>query len=104
MNYVWTINELFSYPQADGYSDVVFGAAYTLTGTDGDYSASQSGQVPFPPPEKPFTPYPKLTQDQVIVWVQDALTPEGVSALESQIAQMVSEQQNPTVVVNPLPW
>ena len=104
ITYTWTINEMFSYPQADGYKNVVFGAAYTLTGVDGDHSASQSGQVPFPAPDADFTPYADLTQDQVIAWVQQALTPEGVSALESQIAQMINEQINPTVVVNPLPW
>ena len=45
-----------------------------------------------------------VTQDQVVGWVQGQLGPVGVSAAESQIAQMISEQQSPTVVTPPLPW
>lgn len=104
VTYTWAINELFSYPQAEGLQDVVFGAAYTLSGADGDYSASQGGQVPFPAPEAGFTPYNELTEDQVVDWVKSSLGADAVSALESQIAQMINEQINPTVVINPLPW
>lgn len=104
VTYTWTINEMFAYPQAEGYQDVVFGVAYTVAGVDGEYTASQSYQIPMPLPEGTFTPYSELTQDQVVGWVQGQLGPVGVSAAESQIAQMISEQQSPTVVTPPLPW
>lgn len=104
INYNWTVNEMFAYPQADGYEDVVFGVAYTVSASEDDYEASQSYQIPMPPPEGKFTPYPKLTQDQVIGWVQSQLGPLGVAAAETQLAQMIAEQQNPTVVTPPLPW
>lgn len=104
VTYTWTINEMFSYPTADGYSDVVFGVNYTLSGAEGDYTADIQGSVPLPMPEGSFTPYADLTQAQVVGWVQDALGPDQVASMDSQIAQMISEQENPTVVVNPLPW
>lgn len=104
ITYTWTINEMFAYPQTDGFQDVVFGVAYTLAGTDGTYSAEQSAQLPMPVPTAPFTPYADLTQEQIIGWVQSELGPDQVAALEAQIAQMIAEQQTPTVVTPPLPW
>lgn len=104
INYTWTIDQMFAYPQADGYQDVVFGVAYTVSANEDDYSASQSYQIPMPAPEGSFTPYSELTQDQVISWVQSQIGPLGVSAVETQLAQMIAEQQSPTVVTPPLPW
>lgn len=104
INYNWTVNEMFAYPQADGYEDVVFGVAYTVSANEDDYEASQSYQIPMPPPDADFTPYSELTQNQVIGWIQSQLGPIGVAAAESQLAQMIAEQQSPTVVTPPLPW
>lgn len=104
IKYDWIVNEMFAYPQADGYQDVVFGVAYTVSASEDDYTASQSYQIPMPPPEANFTPYNELTQDQVVSWIQGQLGPIGVAAAQDQLAQMIAEQQNPSVVTPPLPW
>lgn len=100
----WSIDEMFSYPEVDGKSDVVFGVAYTINGDNGSHVASQSAQIPMPLPEGDFTPYADLTEDQVVGWVKSQLGADAVAALEAQIAQMIAEQESPSVVVNPLPW
>lgn len=102
--YTWTINEMFTYPQMDGLADVVFGVSYTLSGMDEEYSTLLSGNVPLGAPGSDFTPYPDLTEAEVIGWVQSELGPDQIAAFEAQIVQAISEQKTPTVVINPLPW
>lgn len=104
IEYTWTINEMFAYPEVEGLQDVVFGVSYTLTGDDGTHIASQTAQIPMPLPEGDFTPYSELTQNQVVSWVQSQLGNDAVAALEAQIAQMIAEQESPSVVTPPLPW
>lgn len=104
MIYSWQINEMFAYPEKDGKQNVVFGISYTINGEDDGDTASIQAQIPMPLPSDNFTPYDQLTEEQVIDWVKGELGDEQVAKLEAQLAQMVSEQKTPSVVVNPLPW
>lgn len=105
VTYTWDIVQLDCYPQYDGETDVVFTAHWTLSGTDGIYTASTYGsQAVTVDPNAPFTPYPDLTEAQVIGWVQDAMGPEQVASLESSIAGQIGSQIDPPVVAPPLPW
>lgn len=101
----WAVVQMDAYPQADGEADVVFNVHWTLTGTDGTYSASVYGsQGVSLDPAAPFIPYADLTEAQVIGWVQDAMGAEQVAALEANVATQIENQINPPVVNPPLPW
>ena len=101
----WTVTAMDCYPQADGETDVVFNVHWTLTGTDGTYSASVYGsQGVSLDPAAPFIPYADLTEAQVIGWVKDAMGAEQVAAYEANVAQQIADQINPPVVTPPLPW
>jgi hypothetical protein len=51
-----------------------------------------------------YTPYDKLTQEQVVGWVKNSLGDEQVASLETSIANQIEQQINPTAVTPPLPW
>lgn len=101
----WAVMQMDCYPEEDGETDVVFNVHWTLTGTDGTYQGNVYGtQGVSLDPDAPFTPYADLTQEQVIGWVQGAMGPEQVAALEANITQQINNQIAPPVVTPPLPW
>jgi hypothetical protein len=106
--YSWTINQMTAYPTYESQTDVVFQVAWTCTGSNGatppvTASIYNTVNVTYKAGE-PFTPYDQLTQAQVVGWVQEALTPEGVAATEAALDTMIANQVNPPVVSLPLPW
>lgn len=101
----WTVIQMDCYPEYDNEADVVFNVHWTLNGTDGTYQGSAYGTQSVPlDSSAPFTPYADLTQEQVLGWVQDAMGPEQVAAIEASVAQQIADQANPPVVTPPLPW
>lgn len=105
VSYQWNVQQMDAYPELDGETDVVFTVHWTLTGTDGTYTAGVYGSVGVTvDPDAPFTPYADLTQEQVIGWVQSALGEEQVAAYEANVATQIADQIDPPVVTPPLPW
>lgn len=105
VTHTWLISQMDCYPEQDGLSDVVFTIHWRLNATDGTYTGTAYGTVGVTlDPEAPYTPYDKLTHEQVIGWVQDTLGQEQVAAYESGVAQRIAIQIKPLVVTPPLPW
>jgi hypothetical protein len=102
MNYTWIIEQLWVKPTDASLTDVVVTAAWRCNGTDGTYSGTVYGTCSFAPPTGAFTPYPDLTQDQVLGWC----FANGVdqTAIEANVASQIQNQINPPIVVLPLPW
>ena len=105
IDYTWAVVQMDCYPEYQGEPDVVFTVHWTLTGTDGTYTGGVYGSVGLTLDEgASYTPYEKLTQSQVIGWVQAALGEEQVANYEKNVAQQIADQANPPVVTPPLPW
>jgi hypothetical protein len=110
MNISWIIERLLVKPTEGTYSDVVITADWRCNGTEttgtGDdaktYSGTCYGSASFAPPTEAFTPYPDLTQDQVLGWCYA----NGVdkTAIEANVTQQIADQINPPVIAPPLPW
>ena len=81
---------------ADGF---VTTAHWTVTATDGDFSASAYGSVGFS--GELTTPYADLTEEQVLGWVWAS----GVDkdATEASLAAQIELQKNP-VTATGVPW
>jgi len=99
---VWIIERLLVKPTEGSLSDVVITADWRCNGTDGTYSGTCYGSASFQPPSGSFTPYPDLTQDQVLSWCYA----NGVdqAAIEANVTQQINDQINPPVIAPPLPW
>ena len=98
----WIIKQLLVKKTEGSLSDVVILANWSCRASDGTYSAVLTGCTDFAPPSGDFTPYPDLTQDQVLGWCFS----NGVdqSAIEANVTQQINDQINPPVVAPPLPW
>lgn len=99
----WTVTAMDCYPQEGGETDVVFNVHWTCSGVQDTYSGSVYSTCAVPAPSgSAFTPYPDLTQDQVLGWIWA----NGVdkAATEAAVQQQINNQINPPVVTPPLPW
>ena len=98
----WIIERLLTKPVEGSLTDVVITADWRCNGSQDSYSGTCYGSCSFAPPTDAFTPYPDLTQDQVLGWCYA----NGVdqTAIEANVTQQINDQINPPVVVLPLPW
>jgi hypothetical protein len=98
----WIIERLLVKPTEGSLTDVVITADWRCNSTDGTYSGTCYGSCSFAPPSGSFTPYPDLTQEQVLSWCYA----NGVdkSAIEANVSLQIQNQINPPVVSLPLPW
>jgi len=101
----WTITKLDVYEQASNQTDVVCVAYWNLNGTDGTYQSNIQGtQSLIYIAGMPFTPYDNLTEPQIITWVLNAMGASLVASFESQVSNMVYQQEKPIILTPPLPW
>ena len=104
--YTWSINALYTVQAPN--PDYVVNALWTLTGTDGTYTADIGGNTIFTvDPEKPnFVPYDQLTESEVIGWVQTSLGADGIANFEANVQGQIDSMINPPVSPEntPLPW
>lgn len=102
----WSINQLDCKSQLGSMTDYVVTAHWLINGTDGTYNASGYGAVNFKEVvDKPdYKPFNKLTSDEVISWVKNALGAEKIAKIEASIATQISYQAAPRIITPPLPW
>ena len=98
----WIIERLLVKPTEGTLTDVVITADWRCNGSDETYSGTCYGSCSFAPPTGSFTPYPDLTQEQVLSWC----FANGVdqTAIEANVTAQIQNQIDPPVVVLPLPW
>jgi hypothetical protein len=101
----WKIEWMKKMPQAAGITDVVVEVGWRLTAQQDKHSASAYGSVGFTVPESPgenFTPFDKLTEQQVLRWVWSS----GVDreATEAAVAKQLDALVNPPTIMATLPW
>jgi hypothetical protein len=106
----WIIERLLVKPTEGSLTDVVITADWRCNGTEttgtGDdaktYTGTCYGSASFAPPTEAFTPYPDLTEAQVLGWCWS----NGVdqTAIEANVTQQIADQVNPPVIAPPLPW
>ena len=110
MTIIWLIERLLVKPVEGSLTDVVITADWRCNGiettgsgdTEQTYSGTCYGSCSFAPPTGSFTPYPDLTQEQVLDWCYA----NGVdqAAIEANVSLQIANQINPPVVSLPLPW
>ena len=102
MTISWIIERLLVKPTEGSLTDVVITADWRCNGSQDSYSGTCYGSCSFAAPSGSFTPYPDLTQEQVLSWCYA----NGVdkSAIEANVTAQIEAQINPPVVSLPLPW
>ena len=102
MTILWLIERLLCKPTEGSLTDVVITADWRCNGSQDSYSGTCYGSCSFAPPTGSFTPYPDLTQEQVLGWCYA----NGVdqAAIEANVTAQIENQIDPPVVSLPLPW
>ena len=98
----WLIERLLVKPTEGSNTDVVITADWRCNGSQDSFFGTCYGSCTFAPPTGSFTPYPDLTQEQVLDWCYA----NGVdkNAIEANVSLQIENQINPPVVSLPLPW
>jgi hypothetical protein len=94
MEITWNISQL----DRNLPGGFVYTAHWTVSATDGDYSASSYGSCGFD--GELITPYEDLTKEQVLGWVWEKVNKEET---ESTLAAQIEAQKNP-VTASGTPW
>ena len=103
MNISWIIERLLVKPTEGTLTDVVITADWRCNGSQDQYSGTCYGSTSFAPPSgSGFTPFDKLTQDQVLGWCFS----NGVdqTSIEANVSLQIENQINPPIIAPPLPW
>lgn len=102
--YTWDFSNLMVAPSLDGFSDVVVSLNYTLTGADGQASASMSGSLMLlSPTEQDFTPFNEVTKPECQLWVEEAMG-AALDVYKAAIQAEIDKQVNPPLVERAAPW
>jgi hypothetical protein len=80
----------------------VVNVLWTVTGVDGQHTASIGGNSQFTVQEGAFTPYTQLTQEQVIGWIPANQIESAQACVQGQINSMITPPVSPQNT--PLPW
>ena len=96
-----TINAMYTVQQPD--PDYVVNALWTVTGVDGQYTASIDGNTMFSSQQGPdFIPYDQLTEATVIGWIPAEAIASAQACVQGQIDSMITPPVSPANTA--LPW
>ena len=102
----WIIERLYVKPSVDGLSNVVINADWRCNGSETvegkEFYGTCYGSCSFAAPDSSeFTDFDKLTKEQVLGWVWQSVSQEGV---EASVANQIETQINPPIITPMLPW
>ena len=104
MAVTWDVAALDATKTIGSLSDVVTCIHWRASDTDGDHTGSAYGTVGLAAPDsKSFTAYADITKDNAIAWAKSALGSDEVTAIETGIANQISESKSPTKTSG-VPW
>ena len=96
-----TITAMYTLQQPD--PNYVVNALWTVTGVDGEYTASIDGNTQFSSDQaNPFIPYDQLTEATVIGWIPPEAIASAQANVQGQIDSMITPPVSPANT--PLPW
>lgn len=97
-----TINSMYTLQQPD--PNYVVNVLWTVTGVDGENTASIGGNTTFnsADQEGAFIPYASLTESIVVGWIPDSAIASAQSCVQGQIDSMITPPVSPANTA--LPW
>ena len=104
MAVTWDIAALDATKNIGSLSDVVTTVHWTASDADGDHVGSSYGSVNLADADSSsFTAYADITKDNAIAWAKAAIGSDEVTAIETSIANQISESKAPTKTSG-VPW
>ena len=104
MAVTWNVVSLDATKTVGSLSDVVTNIHWTAIEVDGDHIGECYGSVGLAEADsKSFTAYKDITKDNAIAWAKAALGSDEVTAIETGIANQITESKTPTKTSG-VPW
>ena len=104
MAVTWDITALDATKTVGSLSDVVTTVHWTASDSDGDHTGYAYGTVGLAEADSgSFTAYADITKDNAIAWAKAALGTDEVTAIETGIAEQITESKTPTTTSG-VPW
>lgn len=101
LKFIWDFNSLRIQQQQNDCCDVMVSVKYRLCATDRHRSVYRYGAINFAPADPDyFTPYNEITNETMIVFVEQTLG-ESLDALKSE---MIAEHAESPIDIRPMPW
>ncbi len=90
--HTWKVVSLDAQPSHEGHSNVINTVHWTLTGVDGEHTASTYGSVGVTyDADAPFTEYNNLTEANALAWVWNSVDKtEQEANVDNQLAELAS--------------
>lgn len=103
ITYKWNFPAFDCRVNEDGMQDVVTTVHWRYAGTneDGVTSEIYGAQAVGTPTPDAFTPYPELSEEQVIGWMEETL---DVPEMQANLAEQIELIVNPITVTLPAPF
>ena len=100
----WSVTDMRTVNE--NYPNIVHLVVVSLKATQNGVEVVSKEPLLLERPTGEFTPYENLTEAQVLQWVFDVFTPQGVAQRENGILENLRDQLTPPVapVPTPLPW
>ena len=97
-----TIDRMYTVQQPD--PNYVVNVLWTVTGVDGEYTASIGGNTQFDSSQQegPVIPYDQLTEATVLGWIPANQIESAQACVQGQIDSMITPPVSPENT--PLPW
>lgn len=103
--YTWVIESLDCIPSVEGQPNVVSNVHWRVNAKNAAHETTIYGTQSLTYLSSSlFTPYDKLTKDQVVGWVQEAMGIDAVTRLQETLDKQFENLANPPVITPPLPW
>jgi len=100
--HTWKVVSLDAQPSHDGHNNVINTVHWTLTGVDGEHTASTYGSVGVTyDANSPFTEYDNLTEADALAWVWDSV---DKTEQEANVEKQLAELANPSKVTLSPAW
>ena len=104
MAVTWDVAALDATKTVGSLSDVVTAVHWTASDADGDHTGSAYGSVGLAAADSgSFTAYKDITKENAIAWAKSALGSDEVTAIETSIANQITESKTPTRTSG-VPW
>ena len=104
--YTWKVKQLFTLPQSNNKSDVVVKVDFVLIGEQDGVMATIDSNCNVQYLDGAFTQFARLTEPQVISWVEQALDEQTIGMLKNAVQMKIDEMVSPSIAAAPqtLPW
>jgi hypothetical protein len=105
VEYKWSFGPMEVAPVEGKFENVVKVVPWTLTATDGERSEAMSGNCELPPPDaSDFTPFEKLTEAEVVEWIEGCADIERFKVALAESLAGPADDATPALVMMAPPF